>query len=267
MTTPRCRTALVTGLLAIPATAAAQIDYRNLDDDRPVRVEDAAPVETYAFEFLVPYAVEREKGGGFVHAVVPELSYGLFPNFHLGVKAPVGLLDEPGSTELGLSGLRTFALYNLNTEFGILPATSIRVDGEFPVGAFAATDTRVAVKGILTRAFGRNRVHVNGAYRFGSDGTPGRIESLPRWWAGLALDRTLYRQSLLLIAEGHVERAVDGAPLGVTAGVGLRWQWTPTTVLDLGVSRGLREGLGHDVAVTIGFSHVFGIRALMPGAR
>lgn len=267
MNTLALRAAFLAGLLTVPGRAAAQIDYRNLDDDRPVRVEDAAPVETYAFEFLFPYAVEREKDGGFVHAVVPELSYGLFPNLHLGLKAPVGLVDDADGTEVGLSGLRAFALYNLNTEFGVLPAMSLRVDGEFPVGAFAASNTRVAVKGILTRAFGRHRMHVNGAYRFGPDGTPGRIESLPRWWAGLALDRTLYRQSILLIVEGRVEHAVDGAPLDVTAGAGLRWQWTPTTVLDLGVSRGWREDLGHDVAVTIGFSHVFAIRALMPGAR
>lgn len=248
------------------AAAAAQTDYRNLDDDRPVRVEDAQSLERYAFELLVPYSVEREKGGGFVHALVPELEYGLFANFHLGIKAPVALLDE-GSAEAGLSGLRAFALYHLNVETGALPSAAVRVDAEFPVGRFGGSDTRVAVKGILTRSFGRSRVHANGAYRFGPDGTPGLVESLPRWWAGVAIDRTLIRQSLLLIAAGHVERAADGAPLGVTGAAGLRWQWTPTTVLDAGVSRGVREDVGPEVALTVGFSHVFAFRALIPNAR
>jgi hypothetical protein len=46
--------------LAIALTAAgfpplaAQIDYRNLDDHRPVRTEDAYPIERYAFELLIP---------------------------------------------------------------------------------------------------------------------------------------------------------------------------------------------------------------------
>lgn len=254
-------------LLALPAGLDAQIDYRNLDDDRPVRVEDATGIERYAFEFLFPYSVEREKGGGFVHAVVPELAYGLLPNFHLGVKAPVALLDEAGDATVGLAGLRAFALYNVNTEHGALPALALRVDGEFPVGAFGGSDTRVAVKGIATRSWGRTRAHVNGAYRFGPDGTPGLVESLPRWWAGLAVDRTLWRQSLLVIAESHLEQETAGAPLAVTAAAGLRWQWTPATVLDLGVARGVREGLGPEIAFTIGLSHVFALRALMPGAR
>lgn len=260
-------TALVAALAALPAVAAAQIDYRNLDDDRPVRVEDTQPVEQYAFEFLFPYSVEREKAGGFVHAFVPELAYGLLPNFHLGVKAPVALLDEAGTTRAGLSGLRAFALYNFNVETGVLPAAAVRLDAAFPVGEFGGSDTRVAMTGILSRSFGMTRVHANGAYRLGPDGTPGLVESLPRWWAGLAVDRTLFRQSLLLVLESHVEQATDDAPLAVTGAAGLRWQWTPTTVLDLGVARGLREALGPEVAFTIGLSHVFAIRALVPGAR
>jgi hypothetical protein len=49
--------------IAVAAPAAAQIDYRNLDDDRPTRVEDAYPAERYAFELLIPYRFERGRGG------------------------------------------------------------------------------------------------------------------------------------------------------------------------------------------------------------
>lgn len=34
----------------------AHIDYRNLDDHRPVRTEDAYPIERHAFELIVPYS-------------------------------------------------------------------------------------------------------------------------------------------------------------------------------------------------------------------
>ena len=259
---------LILVTVALPSAAAhAQIDYRNLDDDRPVRVEDAAGIERYAFEFLLPYLVEREKAGGFVHAVVPELAYGFLPNLHLGVKLPIALLDEPGEATVGVSGLRAFAMYNVNTEYGAMPAFALRVDGEFPVGRYGGSDTRLAIKGIATRSWGRSRIHLNGSWRFGPDGAAALVEPLPRWWVGLAADRTLFRQSLLLIAEGHLEQGTEGAPLAVTAAAGLRWQWTPTSVLDLGVARGMRADLGPEVAFTIGFSHVFALRALMPGAR
>ena len=41
-------------LLLRVSPAVAQIDYRNLDDDRPVVSEDAYPVERYGFELLAP---------------------------------------------------------------------------------------------------------------------------------------------------------------------------------------------------------------------
>jgi hypothetical protein len=52
---------------------AAQIDYRNLDDHRPVRTEDAYPIERYAFELLVPYEYENAPAGEARHAITPEL--------------------------------------------------------------------------------------------------------------------------------------------------------------------------------------------------
>ena len=263
----RTSAVLIMVAAAVPSRAGAQIDYRNLDDDRPVGVEDATGIERYAFEFLFPYSVEREKAGGFVHAVVPELAYGLLPNFHVGVKAPVALLDDAGDATFGLGGLRAFAFYHVNVESETLVASAVRLDAEFPVGGLGGDRTRVALKGILSRTWGRTRVHLNGAFRIGADGTPGPVESLPRWWAGLAADRTFWRQSLLVIASAEVERETAGAPLAVTAAAGLRWQWTPVTVLDLGVARGMREGLGPEVAFTVGLSHVFALRALMPGVR
>lgn len=259
-------TCLTAALLA-PAAARAQIDYRNLDDDRPTRVEDAYPIERYAFELLFPYAVHAEKGGGAVHAVVPELAYGLLPNTHVGVKAPLALAAAGGETDVGLAGLQAFALYHLALERGVLPAVALRVDGYFPVGSLSGSETWATLKGILTKSWGTTRAHANAAVRVGRDGTPAALESPGRWWAGLALDRTFYRQSLLLVAESWVERPASGAPLEVAATLGARWQWTPTTVLDLGIGRGLRAGLGPEVAFSVGLSHAFAARALMPRGR
>lgn len=258
--------ALVAVLLHASALAA-QIDYRNLDDDRPVRVEDAYPAERYAFEFIIPYSVERERGGAFVHASLLELEYGVIRNGHLGVKAPLAAVRDAGTTDWGLSGLRVFALYNFNTESPVLPALSLRTDVTFPVGSLGASETQVALKGIATRSWGRNRLHLNGAYRFGADATPAAVEPAERWWYGAAVDRTFFRQSMLVIGEVHARRLVDAVPVEVNASLGLRWQWRPTRVLDVGVSRRLRDTGGPDYAVTIGMSHAFAIAGLMPRGR
>jgi len=253
--------------ITVAAPAAAQIDYRSLDDDRPTRVEDAYPAERYAFEFLIPYSFERGRSRESVHAWLFELEYGVIPNGHVGVKAPVAAIQTAGRTEWGLSGLRAFALYNFNTESPLLPAFSLRGDVTLPVGSLAASEARGSLQAIATRSFGRNRIHVNAAYGFGPDGTPPAVEGLDRWWIGAALDRTLFRQSVLLIGEVYVRQPIEGAPIEVNASAGLRWQWRPTTVLDLGISRGLRAGLGPEYAVTVGISNAFAIAGLMPGRR
>lgn len=259
------RLALTAGaaVLAAPAGLTAQIDYRNTDDDRPARVEDAYPVERYAFELLLPYAFERERGGEEIHAWVLELAYGALPNLHVGVKAPLAAVRAGGVTETGLSGLRAFFLYNLNTESPSLPALSVRADVQFPAGPLGGDETRVAVKAIATRSWGKTRLHLNAAYGAGPDGLLAAVEPLDRWWYGAALDRTLFRQSLLVIGEVYARRLADGAPVEANAGLGIRWQWRPTAVLDLGVTRRLRE-TGPDYAVTVGLSRAFAVRGLMP---
>lgn len=267
MAAGRCVTAAIV-LTAGQTALAAQIDYRNLDDDRPLRMEDAYPVERYAFEFLTPYAFERERGGVSIHSWVLEIEYGFLRNAQIGVKTPLAAVRAGGATTSGLSGVRVFALYNFNTEAPLLPAIALRADAVFPVGALGGDETEVAVKAIVTRSWGRSRLHLNGAVRVAGGDAPGAaVEGLEDWWYGAAFDRTLFRQSVLLIGEVYALRAATGAAVEVNASVGLRWQWRPTTVLDVGISRGLREGLGPDYAVTVGISNAFAIAGLMPRGR
>jgi Putative MetA-pathway of phenol degradation len=243
--------------------AAAQIDYRNLDDDRPVVTEDAYPVERYAFELLAPYRFEAEAGGGELHSAVAEVAYGFLRNAQLGLKLPLAAVDEGTDTEWGLAGVRVFGLYNFNTESRALPALSLRADAELPVGSLAGEGTRLALKAIATRSWGRMRVHLNASRGFGSEDALSSVEPLPRWSASLAVDRTFFRTSLLLIGEIATAQLADNAASDLTASLGARWQWTPTLVLDFGVTRRLSDA-GPDVGLTLGVSHAFAIKAFMP---
>jgi hypothetical protein len=75
-----------------PRGLAAQIDYRNLDDHRPVRTEDAYPIDRLPFELLVPYEYEDKRDGQRLHVVTPELGYGVADNAQLGLKLPLAAL-------------------------------------------------------------------------------------------------------------------------------------------------------------------------------
>jgi hypothetical protein len=246
--------------------AWAQIDYRNLDDGRPVPVEDAYPIERHAFELLLPYGYARQASGEHVSLLPLELEYGAFDNAQIGLKVPVaGVGAGPGSnTDWGLSGLGAFALYNFNTESRTLPAFAVRGDLSLPVGSLAGDAARVSLEAIATRSWGRSRFHFNAIRSFGSENGLGAAEVLPRWSYGLAVDRTLFRQSILLVGSVTAASVVRDAPTEVIAGIGARYQLSPTLVVDAGVSRRLRADIGPDYALTFGLSHAFGLGWLMP---
>ncbi|MEO5825566.1 MAG: hypothetical protein ABIR59_06735, partial [Gemmatimonadales bacterium] len=146
---------------------SAQIDYRNLDDERPVFTEDAYPIERHAFEFLIPYRYEREAGGDKVHSSVLELGYGIFDNAQFGVHVPFAVLDDLAGSQFGLAGVQPFMLYNFNTESHVLPALALRADLSIPVGALGGSGTRGTVRAIATRSWGFTRLHINALRSFG----------------------------------------------------------------------------------------------------
>ena len=251
---------------AIPAgSLAAQIDYRNLDRERPVATEDAYPVERHAFELLLPLRSERERGGDRLHVIPIEIEYGVIDNAQIGLGLPLAALDSRElDTEWGVAGLNLSGLYNFNTEGPVLPALSLGADLAFPVGSLAGEDVRFSLRGIATRSWGLTRLHINAARSFGSEDEPG-VASAPRWSVGFAADRTFFRQSLLLVGELVTQRSLRGAPVEVNAAIGARYQLSPTLVFDAGIARRLRSEVGPDYDLTIGLSHAFGLAWLMPG--
>lgn len=258
---------LLLGVAGSPLRLAAQGDYRNLDDGRPVRTEDAFVVDHHEFEVLAPFTYDATPGGGHRYLLQPELEYGLVPNTQVSVKLPLGVVDSSGS-DAGLGGLQVSGIYSFNTEGPSLPAFAARADLFLPVGTLAGDRALVSLKAIASRTFGLTRLHLNGAWTFGTSGADGpRLEAPPRWFAGAAVDYTLFRSSVLLVGELSASQEYDGAATAVVAAAGTRWQWTPTLVLDAGIARRLTGDAGPDIELTVGLSHAFAIRGLMPRAR
>lgn len=259
--------AVVTALLGLAFAAPglrAQIDYRNLDDERPVGTEDAYPVEHYAFEILTPFTFATTTGTQ-QYLFAPEVEYGVLSNTQVGLKLPLAVSATSGASDAGIGGLATYALYNFNTESPVLPAFAVRGDVAFPAGSLGGGAVRVTLKAIATRSWGLWRAHLNLLGSTGSNDDLG-IDALPRWAATAAVDRTFFRQSVLVIGELAAFQASTGAPTQATIATGLRWQWRPALVLDTGISTRLTS-TGPDFTITLGLSHTLAFRGLMPSGE
>jgi hypothetical protein len=261
---------LAAAALALAAPARAQTDYYNTDAGRPLRVEDAAPVERHAFELqLAPVRLERSGGGVYTWEVEPELAYGVLPRTQLEVGFPLVVVDAGGDAQVeGLAGIAVAALHNLNVETRTLPAFAVAAEVLLPVGGLAPAETYATAKAIATRTFTFARFHLNGAYTFGPEPEAGEeAGEASRWMAGLAVDRAFPLRSLLVTAGAFAEQPLEeDAELRWTAEAGLRYQLSPQFNVDAGVGRVL-TGDEQGWHVTFGAAYAFALRSLIPGLR
>lgn len=246
--------------LMCAGTVSAQTDYRNLDPGHPVASGDAYPVERYAGELTLAYHFVRDdhRGPGSLHLLTPELTLGIAPGLMVGAAVVLARRVSRDDDDVAPAGARLVGFYNLNTESRRAPAFAVQVEAGLPIGS-AGGRARAAVTAVATRSFGRTRAHVNAGIGIGA--SSGAIEPIPRWRAALAVDRTLLRHSVVLIAELGIERERRGAPMTAEAAGGVRWQWTPTLVLLAGAERRLSRS-GADVGFTVGVSRTFVWRGL-----
>jgi len=250
----------LSGTTLLVAPAAAQIDYRNLDRGRPTGIEDAYPIERYAFQVAGGYRVLRTGPGRTQQIFEPELSYGAGAALELALGGPIGITDRAGGNATGLAGLHLSAKANLTTERPRWPGIGVRFETVLPVGSEAGSGIEGFASILATRSFGRNRLHLNAGASLGRLEIAAAVEPLPQWRVGLAIDRTMLRSSTLLVVEFVLEQAWNEGEATISPGVAFRRQLTPTLVLDAGVFL-------ERPSFALGLSHAFGIASLMPGVR
>lgn len=258
------------GLVAMPFGAGAQTDYFNTDRGRPLHVQDAIPVERYAFELqAAPLRWSRAPGARVLWSVEPELAYGILPRTQLEIGLPVFVAEGAGNGRThGVGAVHVSVLHALNVESLGWPALALNLAAAIPAGEFGPDAAYGAVGGIATRTTRLARVHVNvdaviGPSTAGS-GTGG-AHDLERWSAGVALDRAMPLRSLLVAAEVVAGRPMDPADdLRWRAGAGIRWQLTPYWAVDAGIGRAF--GDEREWSLTFGAARAFGLVRL-PRAR
>ncbi len=244
-----------------PRHAAAQDDYRHLDQGRPLRVEDAYPIKLREWEWELGSGVAGLEGGDLSWGSVLELKTGLFRNGQFGVETHFSLEREDGVSRSGIEEVAAHILYNLNQEGRRSPALAFRADLEVPgTGDVSGEDAQGRLKAMLTRTLGRTRAHVNGGYRWASavDGGEG-------WEVGLALDRALGLTSRLIAGDVFIELPSEGEAR-VWVDLGTRIQMSKRSVLDVGVFARVDDWTESvpNLGFTVGLSRAFGIRSLVP---
>ena len=288
------------GTLVPGATTLAQdqITYRNTQSGRPVGTEDAYAVDRYSLDLhLAPVSVERSSAGEYRWAGNPEAIYGILPRTQIELGVPLVYRgdEEP---RLGVVGVNLGALYNLNAETRFWPALAVRAGVLLPAGGLGPTRAHPSVTMLGTRSLRGFRVHINTRYTFRNEpaatpdallapitpaeaASPATAQSvgialptavghvagsgLSRWVTGLALDRSFPFASLLAAAETFAVR-----PFGVdqavqwNAGLGARYQLTPSMTADAGIARRL-TGPDKAWSITLGFGRSIGVRSILPG--
>ena len=260
---------LVLGLtLSLGAGQAhAQADYRNLDPGRPIAVEDAQPIAYRELEAQngIP-RFNREHRGQWIVGLESEYKMGIYKDLQVGLSSEYVVAHRNGNTVTTGRDRQLHLLYNFNQETRHLPALAIRPELTIRGGGLGSRHEHAALKGIVSKTIGHNRLHLNGSYTVGPTAAPGRGgELVNRYFYGAAYERTFPLKFVVLLADVYARKPIDNALTQVVFEVGTRVQLTPKWVLDTGISTGaLRSSAGPDLGFTFGLSHSFSFRWLYP---
>ena len=235
---------------------ASALDHKNLDEGRPLRLEDAYSIATGELTIETGGGFTLQRRGPARGLFSVELLYGAYPNLQLSVGTllstdPHDIEDHPKSGDL-----RFGALYNFNQETIALPAFAVKLGIDTPTG-IDARGYAIELKGIITKSIQRLSLHLNAGYEFLT--STGRGERNGRYNLALGASYPIGAPKftrLTLVGDVFAEQSGrrGEAPV-VGTEVGLRYQLTPRVVWDVGIGTEF-AGPAHrsDLFLTTGFS-------------
>jgi hypothetical protein len=228
--------ALVLSAVVVTPVSVLAIDHGNLDEGRPLRLEDAYAIATgeIALETGAGFSLlRRGPDRGFFPI---EILYGVLPNLQVGVGTTLSTHPHDVDDPVKSGDLRVAALYNVNRETLVMPAFGVKLEVNVPTGV-DARGVALELKGIVTKSVERLSFHFNAGYQVLTDARrearDGRYELV--LGASYPLGAPRYTRATV-IADVFTEQASQhGEPNVVGAEIGFRYQLTRTIVWDAGV--------------------------------
>jgi hypothetical protein len=234
---------LVLASAAIASSAAAELE--GLEEELPLSVEDASPVDKGSIEVSGALRYQRMRSGNadegrHEYTFVPRIKSGVTRDFELSFAAPYRFGNAP-ETSQGDASIE--GLYQLRDEDGRLPALAVSAGLERPYGA-ASGGTEVMLKGLMSKSLGSanaaesGRIHFNVALHHNLH--PEATERNNRYFAGIAYSQAMNENSLLAASVSREQERQRGQASNM-AELGLRWKASENTVLSTGVGHGLNH--------------------------
>jgi hypothetical protein len=244
--------AVVALAVLVPAGRAA--DHLNLEEGLPVQIEDAYAIGFMGREFQSLARYEHAEDGSDTITFRPILEVGVWRNTQVAVESDLiaGSGDRTGSGNVAVHGL-----YNFNTETLTWPALAIKGGLEFPTGK-SAEGVDTTIKFIATKTISKNldcldRIHLNAAWMHNDQSQEDERDD--HYLLGLGYSRRIDADAILVadyIFEQEREEDVDMHLIEL----GVRYQYTPLTVLAAGIGTGV-AGDSPDLRVTLAFQQSF----------
>jgi hypothetical protein len=239
-------------ILALPTDCVAG-DHHRLEEGLPVEVEDAFATGYRNRELQTVIRYERTDDNENLVYLEPRLEYGIWPNAEIQVAVPVrmGNADRTGSGDIDLS-----ALYNFNHETLFLPALSLEGTVTFPTGKDSdGYDTEL--KFLATKTIGKtsrlHQLHLNVSWLRNDereeDERRNRYKAVLGYSSSIAAD-------WIFVADIVREALEEEDAFANLVEAGVRFQYSPLTVLALGVGVGVGEE-SPDGRITGGFQRSF----------
>jgi hypothetical protein len=233
MKTKLVATVFSMALLALPAHG---IDHSNLDEGRPLRLEDAYPIATGELTLETGAGFRLPRRGPDYGFFPIEVLYGAFRGMHIGAGTTLTTRPDDVQVPQRTGDLHLSALYNFNMETLTWPALGLKGELKLPTGV----DSRgvdFELKGLLTKSMGRLSFHLNGGYEFIGDPRAAERSGRYRFAFGPSypIGAPFYTRTVIL-ADAFVEQSHDRGERE-TAGIeaGFRHQLTERIVVDAGI--------------------------------
>lgn len=250
-----CRQWLV-AMMAVAAVlpAARAADHLKLEEGMPVRIEDAYPIPFRGREVQGLVRYERDRDGRDTATFRPVLEMGVWPNAEVSIESD---LIAGGGDRTGSGNVIVHGLYNFNTETLAWPALAVKGGLEFPTGrGTEGVDT--TLKFIATRTIGKhlaspNRIHFNAAWM--RNARPREDERRNHYMLGLGYSRRIRADAILVTNYIFEQERREGVDIHLLE-LGVRYQYTPLTVLAAGIGTGIGDD-SPDIRVTVAFQQSF----------
>lgn len=145
----------------LTSQAVYALDHKNLDEGRPVRLEDPYVIANGEIAIEAGTGADFRKGQATDRVVFPiQILYGAFANFHAGVGSTIftSPREVQGQTKSG--DLEVIALYNFNQETLKLPSFGLELEANFPTG-IESKGVDFEIKGLISKSVGHLGLHLN----------------------------------------------------------------------------------------------------------